>query len=72
MIAVSFVLLILAFRTLVITPQAAAMNLLSIGASHGVPHVSIEGAEFFDQRDRLAAPEAEPVPVGALGPKTNS
>ena len=35
-IALSFVLLILAFRTLVIPPQAAVMNLLSIGASYGV------------------------------------
>ncbi len=36
MIALSFVLLILAFRTVVIPPQAALMNLLSIGASYGV------------------------------------
>jgi RND superfamily putative drug exporter len=35
-IALSFVLLILAFRTLVIPAQAALMNLLSIGASYGV------------------------------------
>jgi putative drug exporter of the RND superfamily len=35
-IALSFILLILAFRTLVIPPQAAVMNLLSIGASYGV------------------------------------
>ncbi len=35
-IALSFVLLILAFRTVVIPPQAAVMNLLSIGASYGV------------------------------------
>ena len=35
-IALSFVLLILAFRTVVIPPQAALMNLLSIGASYGV------------------------------------
>jgi putative drug exporter of the RND superfamily len=35
-IALSFVLLILAFRTIVIPPQAAVMNLLSIGASYGV------------------------------------
>ena len=35
-IALSFVLLILAFRTVVIPPQAAIMNLLSIGASYGV------------------------------------
>jgi putative drug exporter of the RND superfamily len=35
-IALSFVLLILAFRTMVIPPQAAVMNLLSIGASYGV------------------------------------
>ncbi|HEY2770569.1 MAG TPA: MMPL family transporter [Solirubrobacteraceae bacterium] len=35
-IALSFLLLILAFRTLVIPPQAAVMNLLSIGASYGV------------------------------------
>ena len=35
-IALSFVLLILAFRTLVIPAQAAVMNLLSIGASYGV------------------------------------
>ena len=30
-----------------------------------VPHVSIEGAEFFAERDRLAVEEREPVPVGA-------
>jgi RND superfamily putative drug exporter len=35
-IALSFVLLVLAFRTVVIPPQAALMNLLSIGASYGV------------------------------------
>jgi RND superfamily putative drug exporter len=35
-IALSFVLLILAFRTLIVPPQAAVMNLLSIGASYGV------------------------------------
>jgi RND superfamily putative drug exporter len=35
-IALSFVLLVLAFRTLVIPPQAAVMNILSIGASYGV------------------------------------
>jgi len=35
-IALSFVLLILAFRTVVIPPQAAIMNLLSIGAAYGV------------------------------------
>jgi len=35
-IALSFVLLIIAFRTIVIPPQAAVMNLLSIGASYGV------------------------------------
>jgi len=35
-IALSFLLLIVAFRTVVIPPQAAVMNLLSIGASYGV------------------------------------
>jgi RND superfamily putative drug exporter len=35
-IALSFVLLILAFRTVVVPLQAAVMNLLSIGASYGV------------------------------------
>jgi RND superfamily putative drug exporter len=35
-IALSFMLLILAFRTAVIPAQAALMNLLSIGASYGV------------------------------------
>jgi putative drug exporter of the RND superfamily len=35
-IALSFILLILAFRTVVIPPQAALMNVLSIGASYGV------------------------------------
>ena len=35
-IALSFMLLILAFRTVVIPPQAALMNLLSIGAAYGV------------------------------------
>jgi putative drug exporter of the RND superfamily len=35
-IALSFVLLILAFRTMVIPAQAAIMNLLSIAASYGV------------------------------------
>ena len=28
-----------------------------------VPHISIEGAEFFEQRDRIAAAEREPQPV---------
>ncbi|MBV9943922.1 MAG: MMPL family transporter [Solirubrobacterales bacterium] len=35
-IALSFVLLLLAFRSVVIPPQAALMNILSIGASYGV------------------------------------
>jgi RND superfamily putative drug exporter len=35
-IALSFVLLILAFRSVVIPAQAAVMNILSIGASYGV------------------------------------
>ncbi len=35
-IALSFMLLVLAFRTVVIPPQAALMNILSIGASYGV------------------------------------
>ncbi|MBV9195008.1 MAG: MMPL family transporter [Solirubrobacterales bacterium] len=35
-IALSFLLLILAFRTVVIPAQAAVMNLLSIGAAYGV------------------------------------
>jgi putative drug exporter of the RND superfamily len=35
-IGLSFLLLILAFRTVVIPPQAAVMNLLSIAASYGV------------------------------------
>jgi len=35
-IALSFALLILAFRTMVIPAQAAVMNLLSIGAAYGV------------------------------------
>jgi RND superfamily putative drug exporter len=35
-IALSFILLIVAFRTVVVPPQAAVMNLLSIGASYGV------------------------------------
>ena len=35
-IALSFLLLVLAFRTVVVPVQAAAMNVLSIGASYGV------------------------------------
>ncbi len=35
-IALSFILLVLALRTVVIPPQAALMNVLSIGASYGV------------------------------------
>jgi putative drug exporter of the RND superfamily len=35
-IALSFLLLMLAFRSVVIPPQAAVMNILSIGASYGV------------------------------------
>jgi putative drug exporter of the RND superfamily len=35
-IALSFLLLVLAFRTVVVPPQAAIMNLLSIGAAYGV------------------------------------
>jgi putative drug exporter of the RND superfamily len=35
-IALSFLLLVLAFRTVVIPPQAALMNILSIAASYGV------------------------------------
>jgi RND superfamily putative drug exporter len=32
-----------------------------------VPHISIEGAEFFEERDRLASADEGPVPVGAAG-----
>jgi RND superfamily putative drug exporter len=65
-IALSFVLLILAFRTAVIPAQAAVMNLLSMllmGRANWwmpkwlervVPDVSIEGAEFFQARDSAA------------------
>ncbi len=35
-IALSFLLLVLAFRTVVIPVQAAVMNILSIGAAYGV------------------------------------
>jgi len=35
-IALSFILLVLAFRTVVIPPQAAVMNVLSIAAAYGV------------------------------------
>jgi RND superfamily putative drug exporter len=35
-IALSFILLIVAFRTVIVPAQAAVMNLLSIGASYGV------------------------------------
>jgi RND superfamily putative drug exporter len=35
-IALSFCLLVLAFRTVVVPPQAALMNVLSIGAAYGV------------------------------------
>jgi RND superfamily putative drug exporter len=35
-IALSFMLLIVAFRTIVIPAQAAVMNLLSIGAAYGI------------------------------------
>ena len=35
-ILLSFALLVIAFRTVVVPPQAALMNLLSIGASYGV------------------------------------
>ncbi len=35
-IALSIILLVLAFRSVVIPPQAAVMNILSIGASYGV------------------------------------
>jgi RND superfamily putative drug exporter len=31
-----------------------------------IPHLSIEGAEFFAARD-LAYPQVEPVPAGAAG-----
>jgi RND superfamily putative drug exporter len=34
-----------------------------------VPHISIEGAEFFEQRDRLPTVEPEPAPAAA-GPES--
>ena len=35
-----------------------------------VPHLSIEGAEFFERRDRESKPRPEPVPAGAAaGPE---
>jgi RND superfamily putative drug exporter len=47
-IALSFVLLILAFRTTVIPAQAAVMNLLSIGASYGVLTAIFQYGWFAD------------------------
>jgi hypothetical protein len=35
------------------------------GLDKVVPHVSIEGAEFFEARDRAVAAPAEPIPVGS-------
>ena len=47
-ISLSFVLLILAFRSVAIPPQAAVMNLLSIGASYGVLTAIFQYGWFSD------------------------
>ena len=61
-IALSFVLLMLAFRTVVIPPQAAVMNLLSIGASYGVL-TAIFQYGWLERRDRAAAARCRSSPT---------
>ncbi len=57
-IGLSFLLLILAFRSLAIPPQAAVMNLLSIGASYGVLTAIFQYGWFSDV---IGLPGAVPI-----------
>jgi putative drug exporter of the RND superfamily len=66
-IALSFVLLLLAFRTVVVPVQAAVMNLLSIGAAYGVL-ISIEGTEYFEARDQIPPATQLQVPQASTAP----
>jgi RND superfamily putative drug exporter len=59
-IALSFLLLLVVFRSLLVALKAALMNVLAIGAAYGVMAVALDGGWLGDA---LGIPEATPVPV---------
>jgi RND superfamily putative drug exporter len=59
-IALSFLLLLAVFRSLLVALKAAVMNVLAIGAAYGVMSFALDGSWLGDA---LGIPEATPVPV---------
>jgi RND superfamily putative drug exporter len=59
-IALSFLLLLVVFRSVLVAMKAALMNVLAIGAAYGVMSVALDGSWLGDA---LGIPEATPVPV---------
>jgi RND superfamily putative drug exporter len=59
-IALSFLLLLTVFRSLLVALKAAVMNVLAIGAAYGVMAYALDGGWLGDV---LGIPEATPVPV---------
>ena len=59
-IFLSFVLLLVVFRSLLVALKAAVMNVLAIGAAYGVMSLALDGSWLGDA---LGIPEATPVPV---------
>jgi RND superfamily putative drug exporter len=61
-IALSFVLLLVVFRSLLVALKAAVMNVLSIGAAYGVMAVALDGGWFGRL---IGIHESTPIPVWA-------
>ncbi|MCX6522773.1 MAG: MMPL family transporter [Actinobacteria bacterium] len=61
-IAVSFLLLLLVFRSLLVAVKAAVMNLLAIGASYGIMALALRGGWFGEL---FGITEPTPIPAWA-------
>lgn len=59
-IALSFLLLLVVFRSLLVALKAAAMNLLAIGAAYGIMAMALSGGWFGEL---IGIHEATPIPV---------
>jgi RND superfamily putative drug exporter len=59
-IALSFLLLLLVFRSLLVAVKAAAMNVLAIGAAYGVMAAALSGGRLGEA---IGISESTPVPV---------
>jgi RND superfamily putative drug exporter len=59
-IALSFILLLVVFRSLLVAVKAAVMNMLAIGASYGVMALALQGGWFGEL---IGIHEATPIPA---------